>query len=344
MKLFRILNIDIELHWTFLFLLALILLAGGLSSAAIAIILFSSVVIHELSHSYVAKLHGISVKRIILLPIGGMSVIDEFAMSPSVEFRVAIAGPLMSFALALIAAGLELAIPDPNILFITGVAKEANIILGTFNLLPALPLDGGRVWRALRQRRRSYLMATREAVQLSKIVIGVLLLTTLLVGLLSDNWVPLFWNGVIALFIYFGADMEYEAALFKTASDGVRVRDAMRPEIVCASGDESLEEAFSLAKSAKVRNILLIGERFGVVNLASFEKIPRSEWGRRKIRSLSSHPIRAHPDDSVLEVWKMMRAVGVELAAVMEDEKLVGVISETDIERLIYLNKISLVA
>ena len=344
MRLLSISNIDIELHWTFLILIALVILLGGLSSALVAVILFSSVVIHELSHSYVAMLHGVKVKRIILLPIGGVSMIEEFAMPPQVELLVSIAGPLMSFALALLAAGAGALTSDPALLAIAGTARDANLILGTFNLLPALPLDGGRVWRALRQRRRSYLQATKEAVLLSKAAMALLLSTAFAAALLSGEIGFLFWNSIIALFVYLGADMEYDAALFKSASDGVRVRDVMRSEVVCASGGETLEEAFSLAKGAKVRNILLVGERFGVVSLASFEKIPRREWGRRHIRSLSSHPLRAHPDDSVLEIWKWMRSAGVELAPVMDGSRLIGVVSETDIERIIYLNKIALVA
>ncbi len=345
MKLFRILGVDIELHWTFLILIAFVLLVGGLESTAIIIILFASVVVHELSHSYVANLNGISVKRIILLPIGGMSVIDDFAMSPSVEFKVSIAGPLMSFAIALAATVLLLLFTDPTLQFIFGVTQEANLILGAFNLLPAIPLDGGRVWRALRQRKRSFLVATREAVALSKMVVLVLIVTSVALSVISGDATLLFWNAIIALFVYFGSGMEFEAALFKVASDGVFVRDAMRPEVACASGDETLEDAFALAKSAKVRNLLLVGDgRFGVVNLASFEKIPRSEWGKRKIRSLSVHPIRAHPNDNILEIWKKMRAANIELAPVMDGAKLVGIISETDIERLIYLNKIALVA
>jgi len=348
MKLLRILNVDIELHWTFLLLIALIfldaLLVGSIEPAAIVLILFTSVVLHELSHSYLAMLNGISVKRIILLPIGGMSVIDEFAMSPSVELKVSIAGPLTSFAIAAIAAGLGALTSDPTLLFLLGTTAQANLILGAFNLLPAIPLDGGRVWRALRQGKRAFLPATREAVLLSKFTIAILLLTSLLIAILTGNFALLFWNGIVALFIYLGSDMEYDAALFKAASDGVRVRDVMHGEMVCASGDETLEEAFALAKAARVRNLLIVGDRFGVVNLASFEKIPRAQWGKRRIRGLSAHPIRAHPDDGVLEIWKKMMAAGVELAPVIEGGKLIGVVSETDIERLVYLNKISLVA
>mgnify|MGYP005844505303 CR=1 FL=1 len=344
MRLVRVMGIDIELHWTFLILLVLILLTGGLSSVAIAVILFTSVVLHELSHSYVARMFRVAVRRIILLPIGGMSVIEELSMPPATEFWVALAGPASSFALALLSALVEMSVGDPSTQLVAGVAKEANLILGAFNLLPAIPLDGGRVWRAWRQRGHSFLAATREAVLLSRVVVGVLLLISMLFFLLLGAWGFLFWNTIIALFIYVGSGMEYDVALFRTAADGIFIRDVMRPEVVCASGEETLEEAFDLAKSAKVRNLLIVNEKFGVVNLASFEKVPRSEWGKRRIRQLSVHPIRAHPDDSALEVWKKMRAHDVELAPVMENGTLVGVVTETDIERLIYLNKLSLVA
>jgi len=341
----RIAGIDIDLHWTFLLLIALVLIAGGLESVIIATILFGSVVLHELSHSIIARLHKVDVTRIVLLPIVGMAVLDEFAMPPEVELKVSVAGPALSLLLAILAYAVELASPFPWLAAIAAVAKEANILLCVFNILPAIPLDGGRVWRALRQRKRSFLLATREAVALSKFTVFAFLLFGIFLALFLGAWGFLFWSGLIALFIFVGSDMEWEAAVFKTASEGITVRDAMQRDIVCASGEETLLDAFELAYSAKVRNILLVRKhKYGVIPLAAFEGIPRKEWGRRKTKSISTVPLRCKPSDDVLGVWKNMRSLRVELAPVVENNKLVGIVTETDIERLIYLRKLALVS
>jgi len=325
--------------------MALILLVGGLESILLAIVLFGSVLIHELSHSVVAKQHKIDVRRIILLPIGGMSVIDDFAVTPATELKVSIAGPAMSLLLAVLAYIVELSSPFPLIATIAATAKEANAMLCAFNLLPAIPLDGGRVWRALRERRKDFLTATKEAVALSKFTIAILVLFGIFLAFLFGEWGILFWNGLIAVFIFAGSDMELEAAVFKSASEGITVGDAMRSEMLCASGEENLLEAFELAYTSKARNILIIGKRnFRVVSLSAFENVPRSKWIATKIKSLSKVPPRCEPGENVLSAWKKMRASDVQLAPVIKNRKLVGVVTESDIEQLIYLRKIALFA
>lgn len=344
MQLFKIFGIAIDLHWTFIALLVLIFLLGGLDTLGIAFILFGSVVLHELSHSLVARGYGIGVKKIVLLPIGGMSMMDEFAMPANAELWVSAAGPAFSLFLAILAFAVELVSPFPALTALAATAKDANVLLCAFNLLPALPLDGGRVWRALRQRSRSYLAATKEAVTLSRFCVFVILLFSFMLALFFDGLAFLFWNGIIALFIYIGADMELDAAIFKAASEGITVRDAMRRDMVTASGEETLQNALELAYSGKVRNLLLVTKKgFGVVPVAAFAKVPRANWGKVKIKSLSAVPIKCSPKDDVLEVWKNMRLSRIELAPVIEGGKLTGIVSETDIERLIYLRRLALI-
>ena len=345
MKIIQIAGIDIDLHWTFLVLLALILITGSLDEVAIVLVLFASVVLHELSHSLVARFYKINVRRIVLLPIGGMSMIDEFSMPAHTELMVAAAGPAFSFALAASAYLIASISPFPDVTAFAGFVGDANLILCVFNLIPAIPMDGGRVWRALRQRKRSFLAATKEAVALSRSIVFILLTIAFLVAILFDAWSFLFWNGLIALFVYFGSGMELDAALFKTASEGITVRDAMRREITCAGSEDTLLDAFELACGAKARNILLISRHgFGVVPLGAFATVPHSEWGRMRLKSIATVTLRCSPGDDVLSVWKKMRAHHVELAPVMEKKKLIGVISEADIERLIYLKRLALIS
>ena len=345
MQLFKIAGIGIELHWTFLALLALVFFAGGISSLILLFMLFTSVILHELSHSLVARSFGVSVKKIVLLPIGGMAMIDEFAMSPKVELLVSAAGPIFSLALAIFAFGVEIFSPFPELTVFAAAAKEANVLLCAFNLLPAIPLDGGRVWRALRQRNRSFLSATREAVKLSKFTVFAIMLFGMSIAVFTDSWGFLFWNAIIALFIFIGADMELDAAVFKESSSGIKVRDAMTRDIVLASGDETLQDALELAYSSKVRNLLIVGKHgYGVVPVAAFARVPRKDWGKVKTKSIAAVPLKCSPEDSVLDVWKSMRTSHVELAPVVEKGKLTGVVTETDIERLIYIRRLALIS
>ncbi len=350
MKIFQVSHIDIDLHWTFLLLLAFVLLAGGIDSAIIMLVLFGSVVLHELSHSIVAKMHGIRVRRIILLPIGGMSMIEEFAMPPATELKVAVAGPIFSFFLALVSlavlaltSNFDVLLPITNI---AAAAVEANVMLGAFNLLPAIPLDGGRVWRALRQRHRDYLTATREAVSLSKLIVVLLFIGSFAAAFLFSEWAFLFWNAIVALFIFVGSDMELDGAIFKTASDGLFVRDVMRPKPVTISGEKSLRDAIILALSTRSTSFILTGKGVtpAVISIGPLEKIPQSGWKGRKLSSL--HPIHVHvsPETPAIEAWKRMRTAGAELSPVLANGKLVGAVYGADIERLIYLKKIALVS
>lgn len=350
MRLIRIAHIDIDLHWTFLLLFAFVLLAGGFDSALLIIVLFTSVVLHELSHSLVARMHGVRVKRIILLPIGGMSLIEDFAMTPNAELKVAIAGPLLSFvlaalsfAVAAITSNFDLLAPITDI---AAYAFQVNVILGVFNLLPALPLDGGRVWRALRQRRRDYLGATRDAVSLSKVIVVVMFLGSIAAALILSAWAFLFWNTILALFIFLGSNMELDAAIFKTSSDGLFVRDVMRKAPATMGSGKSLRDAFILALSSRATSLLVTRTDAlpSVISIASLEKIPQKEWHSRKVDSIRQAHIHMAPDTPAIEAWKRMRGAGVELAPVIHKNKLVGVAYSMDIERLIYLKKIALIS
>lgn len=234
----RVKGIPIRLHPTFLIALPFFAyvmamdhfatVAGGLNPAALAwggllaLALFASVTLHELAHSVVALRFGVAVRDITLLPIGGVSALAVPPKDGRAEFWITFVGPLTNFALAapLLAAswlGLVPASPVGLAMFVSWMGWM-NLTLGAFNLfLPAFPMDGGRIVRALLARRMGHTRATRVAVALggaSAIAMGI-------IGLATSNLILV----LIGVFVYFGAKAEGTATSLAAALEGVRARD-----------------------------------------------------------------------------------------------------------------------
>lgn len=212
----RVAGIPIRLHWSFFLLVAFFALVDSSSGAravvsglASIVALFSSVVAHEMAHSTVARRRGARVIGIVLFPLGGLSQLEAMPTTPGDELAVAVAGPLTSLILGLIllAAGVATGahVWMPTLLAGSWWARLGwlNLLLGAFNLLPALPMDGGRVLRAVLEPRRGHLEATLLAGRVARSV-G---LALLVFGFLFDIWLLL-----IGLFVLLGARAEEEAA------------------------------------------------------------------------------------------------------------------------------------
>jgi Zn-dependent protease len=205
----RVAGIRLQVHWSFLVLLAFVVLvewgAGpGAVLAGLAWIgvLFACVVLHEIAHCVVARRRGGGVLGILLLPIGGMSRMDRLPSAPADEAAIAVAGPATSVAIGALSLAVGAAIGSsmwPPTLFAGSPWARLgwlNLLLGAFNLLPALPMDGGRVLRAVLARHRTKLEATRIASTVAR----VLAVAMVAVGFFWD-----FWLILIGVFVYLGA-------------------------------------------------------------------------------------------------------------------------------------------
>ena len=217
-RLGSFLGIPVYLHVTFLWLLGFValsqLLQGGLAAAVGGLLLTSSVfglvVLHEMGHALAARRFGIRTRDVTLLPFGGLARLERMPRDPRQELWIALAGPAVNLAIAgLLGILLSLAGFTGAIGFTSGSflaqLMAINLVLFAFNMLPAFPMDGGRVLRALLARRMAYLSATEIAVTVGK---G---MATLL------GAVGLFWNPMlvlIALFVWFGANQELQTAQF----------------------------------------------------------------------------------------------------------------------------------
>lgn len=173
LKLGKVLGIPVRVHWTMLFLVMLLSWGGGMiglvAGLASLVLLFASIVAHELAHALAARRYGIATNEILLMPLGGVAKIAGEPKNGGQEVVIALAGPLMSLALAGIAAlGASLAAPIPLLHGPLVALAKANAMLGLFNLLPAFPMDGGRVLRGLLRKRSGMLQATRTAVKVAR--------------------------------------------------------------------------------------------------------------------------------------------------------------------------------
>jgi len=216
-NLFRIFGIQLAVHATFFLLMAYAAYEGwqsgglpGLSWRLLLMILFfTCVVMHELGHSLTAKRYGVRVPRILLLPIGGMAEMDHVPRQPSAEFLITIAGPAVNFVIVAILApftwkyllGIE-AMPDFSPAELLTQLFLANLIMGTFNLLPVYPMDGGRILRSILALWLPYLQATWWAVAVTRVLAPILAFCAIY---FLDWWML----GILFVFILFTGNTEY---------------------------------------------------------------------------------------------------------------------------------------
>jgi Zn-dependent protease len=222
-NLFRIRGIQLSMHVSFLLLLAYAGFEGwrdgGVVAMAVSILVllafFGCVVLHELGHSLTARSFGIGVRRILLMPIGGMAEMDSIPRQPARELLITLAGPAVNFV---IAAVLYIFVGLPRGWHLFGFSEfpdnargffqlllHANLFMGLFNLLPIFPMDGGRIFRALLATRLPYLLATRLAVRVGKILAVIAAVVALVI---YDN----FLAAVLFTFILLAGEAEYRAA------------------------------------------------------------------------------------------------------------------------------------
>ena len=226
MNLFRIRGIQLAVHFSFFLLLAYRAQEGWMESGwpgligyvTTLIAFFTCVVLHELGHSFTAMHFGIGVRRILLMPIGGMAEMDDIPRQPSRELLITLAGPAVNFVIAgLLWLGLTLAhVPDDTELgySLAGFAYELlvwNLAMGIFNLLPAFPMDGGRILRALLAVKMNYMKATFWAVSIGKVISGL--------GAVIALWYHVPMLAVLFAFIFFAGEAEYRAVKRREIED-----------------------------------------------------------------------------------------------------------------------------
>jgi Zn-dependent protease/CBS domain-containing protein len=357
----KIWGIPIRLHWTFLvgiFWVAIIFGAippitflgktygfGAVEPASIkwiysfafAILLFICVAVHELGHSYIARRYSIGIRSITLYLFGGVSAMEEIPRNPRMEFHMAATGPLVSGLLGAIsillyigsAALLGTEYPLSILLWTLGIV---NIILMVFNLLPAFPMDGGRVLRAWFATRMPYAIATRRAADIGKMFAILMVIA----GIFTLNFLLL----LIAFFIYIGASEEEKATTVDICLEGVKVRNIMSQDVHSVPPDKSLRDLMDLMFKEKHRGYPVIeeGHLEGVITLTDIQKVPDAERDSTTVgQVMSKNLIVVGPDEEASAAAKTMAGRSIHRIPVIENNNLIGIVSREDLVRAMEL-------
>jgi Zn-dependent protease/predicted transcriptional regulator len=264
LRIGKLFGIPVYLHLTFLLLLLWIGLVSwqqehsvraGVEGVLFMAALFGCVVLHELGHALTARRYGIVTRDITLLPIGGVARLERMPDDPKQELWVALAGPAVNVVIAGVLyafAGLAPTVPDFSLTrgsFLDRMIM-VNVVLVFFNLLPAFPMDGGRVLRALLATRMEYTRATHVAAQVGQ----VMALLFLLVGLVTHN----FFLGFIAFFVWIGAAQEASIVQMRHALSGIPVRRAMVTTFHTLAPNDSLQTAIDATLAGTQRDFPVV--------------------------------------------------------------------------------------
>ena len=325
-----------------------------------ALLLFVSVLLHELGHSYVALRYKIPIKQITLFIFGGMAHMGKEPPSPRAEFLIAMAGPLVSLILGAGCLGGAMAVDSfsgrsglQGIVVLGSLLGMVNVQLGLFNLIPGFPLDGGRVLRAgLWAWNKDFNRATSQAA-LVGIGFGVAL------GLIGAGLMVGAWSGAlghslatnggwlifIGAFLFSAALTSRRQAALRTPLASVAVRQVMVHRVVTLLPDMSVQEAVNQYFVAHGFGGFPVCEEeqvLGLVTVRDVQALPSALWPSRRVREImcpASPAFCIPPDSSVMEAMERMIQGGWDRLVVMENEKIVGLITRSAIAHFLQLHK-----
>ncbi len=324
----KIAGIDIELHWLFILLILFFIYLSPLLGL-IWILLFVCVLIHELSHSITAKRNGIKVSRIILLPIGGASMIDQIEIDPSVEFNISIAGPITSLLLGGLFGILVVFTPAGIITYLVQYLFLINILLGLFNLLPAFPMDGARVLRSYLQRRHNFYEATMTTARVSRyfmvlIIIGTLVFVALPTGYSVLNKEVLFvWDLIIVFFLYGGMKAEEDNVVLKQETKGLTMRDVIGKNYAVIRWDAKLSDLYALMKRSREHTIITVNPQgvYCVVNVFD-QKVLKNAGS---VADISAEIPSIQASSNISDALSRIESVPFRIGVVLNGKKLIGI-------------------
>jgi len=307
----------------------------------IALGLFFGVFVHEVAHSLIAKAKGIKIHSITLLILGGVSQMEEVVPDPKVELPMALAGPLTSLAIGLICSALVYVfpiLPDPavaGVLILTfGYLGLLNVLLFAFNLLPAFPMDGGRVLRAWLARRMPLSRATKIAADVGRafaVIFGIF-------GFLMLNPILI----IIAFFIYIGANQEATFLRYYILLQDVTVADAMSNSVSTVEPTTPLPRLLELMYETKHLGFPVVerGNLVGIVTLSDLHKVSPIDREAMQVRDvMTPNPTTLPPSAPLIDALRIMTAQGIGRIPVVEGDTLVGIVTRTDLLRVMELRE-----
>jgi Zn-dependent protease/CBS domain-containing protein len=349
-------GIDIRVHVTFPLILIFAILqfgvftgqgvAGAIFGIIVTLLLFAIVVLHELGHSVAAQHYGVPVTQIVLLPIGGVAQLERIRENPVPELVIAIAGPLVNFIIAVVLylmhlvfgiGGVSTGEPMELLMGIgQGVINAvfnyvfaANLFLAVFNLIPAFPLDGGRVLRALLATRLDYGRATAIAVNIGQSLAWLAGLW----GFLSGD----FFLILIAIFVYMGAGQEGQLVQLRRAFANLTVDLAYSRQVRTLNPQSTLQEAINLTLTT-FQSEFPVRDSEHLVGLLTYQRLVEALNQRgaqtlvREVMLTDVKPVG--PNESMFDVQQRMAEQRLDAIPVVENGRFLGLLTNQDVSEL----------
>lgn len=350
----RMAGIKIYVHWTFTLLILWVIFleitrGGNLTSmiwsTAFVLVLFFCVVLHELGHALTARKFNIGTRKITLLPIGGVASLESMPENPWEEFLVAVAGPAVN---VVIAALLFMVVPVEHFLNQDPEALEqglssinssnfmfylfsANVLLIVFNMLPAFPMDGGRVFRALLAMKFDRMQATRMAAGMGQFIAFFLFF----VGLLFNPILIL-----IAIFIYFGAQSESLMVQQLGLLKSFKVEDAMMTDVTPIHPDDTLDDVVDVILTGTERDFVVSrgDEVLGVLYQSDLMESFKNKSRDSEVKDIMTHDFETlEADEPLADIYTKIRGGRQSYFPVTKGGKLVGAIDINNLNEFMML-------
>ena len=338
----KFLGVDIRIHTFFILLLVLAVSYGsafgstGGRGFALWLLLLLAVIVREVARAVAAVWYGLELRSILLLPTGGLFTYatpeaTERAATPEMQKRMAIIGPVANFVFGLILAAMILAVtPSINLLerpwivpnHLLRASVWMSLLLGAVNLLPASPLDGGRVFRGEFAKARGALKGMRAAAGLGQAIA---------VGLVAAGLlIPNMWLVMLGAFVMIGAHLEDQGILLQSDTDSVRMRDVMLTQFSMLSASDTLEDALqnSVHSLQDVFPVVRGANLVGAVSRQGIVEALQSE-GNGYVQGVMTRSFQtAGPDDSLVKTLRrIMAGQGAQMVPVLEGDRIVGIIT-----------------
>ncbi|OGD33630.1 hypothetical protein A2V94_02055 [Candidatus Atribacteria bacterium RBG_16_35_8] len=361
-KLFKVFGIEVRLDYSWFIIFALFAyyfgfiyfpsIFPGLNTGLLALItiitvilVFISLLIHEMSHSLVARKRGTNVERITLYMFGGMSQIEKEPETPFSEFIMAIAGPAASFVIAAIFWIIWFF--SRNVALISEPVRYLaiiNVVLGIFNMLPGYPLDGGRVLRSILWKTTGNLQRATFIASTVGRTIGFLIIAVGIFFIFIGNFLNGLWFAFIGWFLQSSAQMGYRQLIFESSIKGIKVKDVMNENIVDVTKNTTIQDLvdeyfmkyrfgrFPVIENEKTKKLV------GIISLHEVKGIPKEEWTEVIVGDIVNRISENSKVDAKMEISDAIKKMGkndLGYLVVMTGDKLKGIITKSDVMRFI---------
>jgi Zn-dependent protease/predicted transcriptional regulator len=365
-SLFKVagIQINIDYSWFIIFGLVLFALSAGYLPRAFpgqpaqtywvaglfaTLLFFASVTLHELAHSLVAIRQGIDIPEITLFIFGGVSRLSQEPTDPKTEFRIAVVGPLTSFALAAVFGAFRLALQgfEPSLIVVViGYLAWINLALGVFNLIPGFPLDGGRLLRAfLWWKTGSLTRATKVAADFGKgFAVAIMILGGL--QIFAGALVNGLWFIFIGMFLRGMSVQGYEELVIRKSLEGVHVEEVMVREVVSVPPDLTITQLihdYFLHYAFRGFPVVENGRVLGVVSVAAVRQLPREVYDNRQVTDIMT-PLA---EDLIIDAQASLADALVKMSRkeqdrllVLKGDRLAGLVTKTGLLRFVQIKQV----